>query len=78
MRSSISVLPAAAGQPETVLFRLIPENGQPSVKIAASATSAGLSFAGGDDESYVILDADGPETRLKMAEPQGREKLMSP
>jgi hypothetical protein len=72
------VLPAKEGQAETVLFRLITQDGQPSVKIAASAASAGLSFVGGDDESYVILDADGPKTRLKMVEPQGREKLIAP
>ncbi len=78
VRSSISVLPAADGQAETVLLRLITEAGKPSVKISASNKSAGLSFVGGDDESYVILDADGPETRLKMVEPQGREKLISP
>ncbi|WP_192259301.1 hypothetical protein [Mesorhizobium caraganae] len=78
LRSSISILPATAGEAETVLFRLIPENGQPSVKIAASTGSAGLSFVGGDDVSYVILEADGPETRLKMVEPEGREKLIAP
>ena len=78
VRSSISVLPTAAGEAETVLFRLIAENGQPSVKISASTASAGLSFVGGDDASYVILDADGPETRLKMVEPEGREKMISP
>jgi hypothetical protein len=78
VRSSISILPAKDGQAETVLFRLITEDGQPSVKIAASSASAGLSFVGGDDESYVILDADGPKTRLRMVEPQGREKLIGP
>ncbi|WP_217573066.1 hypothetical protein [Mesorhizobium sp. GbtcB19] len=78
VRSSISVLPAKEGQPETVLLRLITQDGQPSVKIAASSASAGLSFVGGDDESYVILDADGPKTLLKMVEPQGREKLITP
>lgn len=78
LRSSISILPAAAGEAETVLFRLITPNGQPSVKIAASTASAGLSFVGGDDLSYVILDADGAETRLKMVEPEGREKLIAP
>ena len=78
VRSSISVLPAKEGQAETVLFRLITQDGQPSVKIAASTASAGLSFVGGDDESYVILDAEGPKTRLKMVEPQGREKLIAP
>jgi len=78
LRSSISILPAAAGEAETVLFRLITPNGQPSVKIAASTASAGLSFVGGDDASYVILEADGPETPLKMVEPEGREKLIAP
>jgi hypothetical protein len=77
LRSSISILPAAAGEAETVLFRLIPPNGQPSVKIAASTASAGLSFVGGDDVS-VILEADGPKTRLKMVEPEGREKVIAP
>jgi hypothetical protein len=78
LRSSISILPAAAGEAETVLFRLIPPNGQPSVKIAASTASAGLSFVGGDDVSYVILEADGSKTRLKMVEPEGREKVIAP
>lgn len=78
VRSSISVLPAEAGEAETVLFRLIAENGQPSVKISTSTVSAGLSFVGGDDASYVILDANGPETRLRMVEPEGREKVISP
>jgi len=78
LRSSISILPAAAGEAETVLFRLIPPNGQPSVKIAASTASAGLSFVGGDDVSYVILEADGPKTRLKMVKPEGREKVIAP
>ena len=63
---------------ETVLLRLIDTAGQPSVKIAASETSAGLSFVGGDDESYVILQAEGPETTLKMVEPEGRERVIRP
>jgi hypothetical protein len=37
-----------------------------------------LSFVGGDDVSYIILEADGPETRLKMVGPEGREKLIAP
>jgi len=41
-------------------------------------TGAGLSFVGGDDESYIILEADGPESRLKMVEQGGREHLVSP
>lgn len=78
LRSSISIQPATAGEAETVLFRLIPENGQPSVKISASVVSAGLSFVGGDDKSYIILEATGSESQLKMVEPDGREKLVAP
>ena len=52
-------------------LRLCQPNGQPSVKIDTSMTGAGLSFVGGDDESYVILEADGPESR------NGREHLVS-
>ncbi|WP_284282922.1 hypothetical protein [Mesorhizobium amorphae] len=73
-----AIQPEVEGASETVLFRLIHPNGQPSVKISASMTGAGLSFVGGDDESYIILEADGPESRLKMVEPGGREHLVSP
>jgi hypothetical protein len=78
VRASLSIQPAAAGVSETVLLRLIQPNGQPSVKISTSRTGAGLSFVGGDDESYVILEAEGPESRLRMVEKGGRERLVSP
>lgn len=78
MRASLSIQPEVEGASETVLFRLIHPNGQPSVKISASMTGAGLSFVGGDDESYIIREADGPESRLKMVEQGGREHLVSP
>lgn len=78
VRASLSIQPEVEGASETVLFRLIHPNGQPSVKISASMTGAGLSFVGGDDESYIILEADGPESRLKMVEQGGREHLVSP
>jgi hypothetical protein len=77
LRASISIQPEVEGTTETVLFRLIHPNGQPSVKIGASMTGAGLSFVGGDDASHIILEADGTETRLKMVE-QGRERLVEP
>jgi hypothetical protein len=77
VRASLSIQPPAEGASETVLLRLIQANGQPAVKISASATAAGLSFVGGDDQSYVILEADGPETALRMVE-GGREQLLLP
>jgi hypothetical protein len=78
VRASLTIQPAGEGASETVLLRLIHPNGQPSVKIAASMTGAGLSFVGGDDQSFVILEADGPETELKMVEEGSREQLLSP
>jgi hypothetical protein len=78
LRASITIQPEVEGASETVLFRLIQPNGQPAVKISASTTGAGLSFVGGDDESYILLDADGPETRLKLVEQNGRETVISP
>ncbi|MFD9897935.1 hypothetical protein ACHMW4_27360 [Mesorhizobium sp. UC22_110] len=78
LRATITIQPPAEGATETTLLRLIQPDGQPAVKIGASLTGAGLSFVGGDDQSYVILDADGAETRLKMMEPGGRERLLTP
>jgi hypothetical protein len=78
VRASLSIQPEVEQASETVLFRLIHPNGQPSVKISASMTGAGLSFVGGNDESYIILEADGPESRLRMVEQNGREQLVSP
>jgi hypothetical protein len=77
VRASLSIQPPAEGASETVLLRLIQANGQPAVKISASATGAGLSFVGGDDQSYIIRAADGPETELRMVE-GGREQLALP
>ncbi|MGE0282770.1 MAG: hypothetical protein AB7P20_19455 [Rhizobiaceae bacterium] len=77
LRASITIQPETTGATETVLFRLIHPNGQPSAKISASMTGAGLSFVGGDNESYTILQADGAETRLKMVE-NGVERLIEP
>jgi hypothetical protein len=83
VRASIGIQPpstAANGEEftETVLLRLIDPAGQPSVKIAASVTGAGLSFVGGDDKSYIILQAEGAESTLKMVEPEGRERVIGP
>jgi hypothetical protein len=41
-------------------------------------TGAGVRFVGGDDESYIILEAEGPESRFKMVEQDGRQHLVSP
>ena len=47
------------------------------MKIGASTTGASLSFVGGDDASYLLLTADGPEAQLKLVE-QGGEQVVAP
>jgi hypothetical protein len=85
VRASISVLPAGASArgdrfPETVLLRLITERGRPSVKIASSEESAGLSFAGptGTSDTYVVLEAKGMASSLKLRNEDGKEQIVKP
>jgi hypothetical protein len=85
VRASITVLPAgrqADGAPyaETVLFRLITERGRPSVKIGASEEAAGMSLAGptGTRDTYVILEAKGKTTSLRLRNEDGREQIVKP
>lgn len=82
IRASVSIEAAgmANGEafPETVLLRLIDANGQPSVKISTSETKAGMSLVGGDDKSYVILQADGPQSSLRMVGADGQQQFAAP
>ena len=85
VRASISVLPAGVSahgdrSPETVLLRLITERGRPSVKIGASEEAAGLSFAGPTNtkDTYIILEAKGVASSLKLRNEDGREQLVKP
>jgi hypothetical protein len=85
VRASISVLApdtsrAGAETSETVLLRLITERGRPSVKVGASESQSGLSFAGptGTRDTYVILKADGTTASLKLRAESGREQVLKP
>lgn len=82
LRATISIQPESSTNDETysetVLFRLINADGQPSVKISASQTGAGLSFVGGDDASYLILEAEGSRTQLKLVELDKPERVVAP
>ena len=85
VRASISVLPASKSangedQAETVLLRLITERGRPSVKIASSEPSSGLSFAGptGNKDTYVILQSKATISSLKLRNEDGHEQVLSP
>lgn len=85
VRASLSVLPAGTSAhgdrfPETVLLRLITEQGRPSVKISASEEAAGVSLAGpsGTKDTYVILEAKGTASSLKLRNENGREQVVTP
>jgi hypothetical protein len=85
VRASISVLPAGVSAhgdryPETVLLRLITERGRPSVKISASEEASGLSFAGPSNtkDTYIILEAKGTASSLKLRNEDGREQMVKP
>ena len=85
VRASLNVLPAkmeANGEAsaETVLLRLITERGRPSVKIAASEQTAGISLAGpsGTKQTWVILEAKGTATSLRLKNEDGREQIVAP
>jgi hypothetical protein len=84
VRASISVLAperaSGSEQSETVLLRLITEKGRPTVKIAASESTSGLSFAGPTDtkSTYVILEAKGNTSSLSLHNEDGRQQVLSP
>jgi hypothetical protein len=85
VRASINVLPSSKSpsgedQAETVLLRLITERGRPSVKIGSSEPTSGLSFAGptGTKDTYLILQAKGTTSSLKLRNEDGREQVVTP
>jgi hypothetical protein len=85
VRASINVIPAgrsASGDAyaETVLLRLSTERGRPSVKLGASEPQSGLSLAGptGTKDTYLILEAKGEVSSLKLRNEDGRERLLTP
>jgi hypothetical protein len=85
VRASIAVLPAGTSPrgdayKETVLLRLITERGRPSVKIGASEEVAGMSLAGPSNtrDTYVILEAKGTASSLKLRNEDGREQVVKP
>jgi hypothetical protein len=79
LRKLREVIQAAATH-ETVLLRLITERGRPSVKIGSSEPVSGLSFAGptGTKDTYVILQAKGTASSLKLRNEDRREQVLGP
>src|SRR5262245_40349380 len=87
VRASIKVHPAdqtfkmpdgKTGYPETVMFRLIDSKGRPEVKLGASEQGGGLGLVGVSDTTHVILQADGPDSLLKLTNKDGRQQLIKP
>ena len=85
VRASLTVLPAGTSAhgdryPETVLLRLITERGRPSVKVSASEEAAGVSLAGPSStkDTYVIVEAKGRASSLKLRNEDGREQVVKP
>jgi hypothetical protein len=85
VRASIQVLPAGVSpngdeHAETVLLRLNTERGRPTIKIGASEPASGLSIAGPTTtkDTYVILQAKGTSSSLKLRNEDGRERLVEP
>src|SRR5438876_4191430 len=85
VRASLNVLPAGTqsngeAYAETVLLRLITERGRPSVKIGASEQAAGVSLAGPTNtkDTYVILEAKGTASSLRLRNEDGREQIVKP
>jgi hypothetical protein len=85
VRASIAVLPPTKQQngetsAETVLLRLITEQGRPSVKLAASEESAGISLAGptGTKNTWVTMGSKGTGSWLTLKDENGREQNIKP
>jgi len=85
VRASLNVLPAKTepngeAYAETVLLRLITERGRPSVKIGASEQAAGISLTGPSNtkQTWVILEAKGTATSLRLKNEDGREQIVAP
>jgi hypothetical protein len=84
VRASIKVqaaetfAPTGKKYPETVVLRLVDPNGRPEVKIAASVQGGGLSLVGRADVTQVLLQADGADSSLKLANEDGKQQLFKP
>lgn len=63
-----------------MLLRLITERGRPLVKIGASEQAAGMSLTGPSDtkDTYVILQANGTASSLRLKNEDGREQIVKP
>lgn len=85
VRASLNVMPAGVSAhgdsyPETVLLRLITEQGRPSVKISTSEQAAMVALIGPTNtkDTYVQLGAAGTVSSLRLKNEDGGEKIFKP
>ena len=80
VRASLSVLPAGDRSSETVLLRLITEQGRPSVKIGTSEETSGLSIAGptGTQNTWITVTSDRSRSKVVVKSEDGSEQIIQP
>jgi hypothetical protein len=83
VRASITVLPAQSvankeSFPDTVILRLIDPKGKPVVKLAASGQGSVLGLLGDSEPTYARIEANGPNTFVKLTNKDGREQVVKP
>ena len=75
VRASIKIIPAdpsvrmpdgSVGYPETVLLRLINDEGRPSIKIEANANGSGVLVSAARGNSYAVVRAKGDDVSLQL------------
>ena len=84
VRASIQVHPAEVFKPtgkpypETVVLRLVDQNGRPEVKLAASAEGAGLLLLGDNDDTQAKLGSDHGDCSLMLQNGERRQQSWKP
>jgi|HubBroStandDraft_4_1064222.scaffolds.fasta_scaffold156332_1 hypothetical protein len=71
-------MPNGKTQQETVILRLIDQNGRPSVKLACSINGAGLMVANESDPGYARIMSDAGTSTLTLQNHDGSEKVIKP
>jgi hypothetical protein len=85
VRASITIAPEnpkvtwkGKPYPETVLLRLVSEDGRPNVKLGASRVGAVLLIGGESDPTYVQVLAEAGQTSVKLINKDRRERVIQP
>ena len=75
--ATFRMLDGSIGYPETVIMRLIDQNGRPGVKLQANVEGAGI-LLGAEDDTYATLGAKGAESKLLLKAKGRREQVIKP